>query len=114
MTDQTLTFSSDELFTIQEMMREAKANPFHPGDYQDKKTEALIDRITNALDESYELPEEKEYEIKEDCAWDREYMRYVPTVYQCGCCHAKVNKNDTMCWHCRSKLKPKNLINGAT
>ena len=48
--------------------------------------------------------EEKEYEIEEDCMWDREHMEYVTTMYQCGCCHAKVGKNDTICWHCRSKL----------
>ena len=51
MSNQTLTFTSDELFLIQEMMREAKANPYHPGDYQDKDTEALIDRIVDALDD---------------------------------------------------------------
>lgn len=36
--------------------------------------------------------EEKEYEIKEDCMWDREHMKYVTTVYQCGCCYAQVEK----------------------
>ena len=55
MSNQTMTFTSDELFTIQEMMREAKENPFHPGDYQDEETEKLIERITDALDKSYDL-----------------------------------------------------------
>lgn len=54
MSDQTLTFTSSELFTIQEMMREAQANPFHPGDYQDEKTERLIKRIVDALNNSYD------------------------------------------------------------
>jgi len=53
MSNQTLTFTSSELFLIQEMMREARANPFHPGDYQDKETEELIERIVDALNESY-------------------------------------------------------------
>ena len=55
MADQTLTFTSSELFTIMEMMNEARANPFHPGDYQDEKTVELIYRIKEALDKSYEL-----------------------------------------------------------
>lgn len=55
MSSQTLTFTSDELFTIQEMMREARANPLNPGDYQDEEVEKLIDRITDALNESYTL-----------------------------------------------------------
>lgn len=55
MSNQTLTFTSSELFLIQEMMREAKANPFHPGDYQDEKTEELIRRIKDALIKSYNL-----------------------------------------------------------
>ena len=54
MADQTLTFTSSELFTIMEMMNEARANPFRPGDYQDEKTAELIHRITEALDKSYE------------------------------------------------------------
>ena len=49
----------------------------------------------------------KEYEIVEDCMFDREYGTWVPTIWQCECCHAKVKKTDTECWHCRSKLKPK-------
>ena len=54
--------------------------------------------------------EEKEYEIEEDCMWDRERMEYVTTMYQCGCCHAKVEKNDTICWHCRSKLSRRKTV----
>lgn len=54
--------------------------------------------------------EEKEYEIKEDCMLDREHMEYVATMYQCGCCHAKVGKNDTICWHCRSKLSQRKTV----
>ena len=53
MSNQTLTFTSSELFLIQEMMREAQANPFHSGDYQDEKTEKLIEQIIDALNESY-------------------------------------------------------------
>ena len=53
MSNQTLTFTSSELFLIQEMMSEAKANPFHPGDYQDEETKELIERIVDALNESY-------------------------------------------------------------
>ena len=55
MSNQTLTFTSNELFYIQEMMREAQANPFKPGDYQSKEIDELIKRITDALDESYEI-----------------------------------------------------------
>lgn len=55
MSNQTLTFTSRELFLIQEMMQEAKANPVHPGDYQDEETEELIERISNALNESYDF-----------------------------------------------------------
>ena len=54
MSNQTLTFTSRELFLIQEMMTEAKANPFHPGDYQDEEAEELIGRIIDALNESYD------------------------------------------------------------
>lgn len=49
----TLEFNSEELFLIQEMMREAQANPFHPGDYQDNKVYALIEKITEALNSTY-------------------------------------------------------------
>lgn len=49
----TLELNSSELFLIREMMSEAQANPYHPGDYQDEKTERLIRKITNALNESY-------------------------------------------------------------
>lgn len=55
MSNQTLTFTSRELFLIQEMMREAQARPFRPGDYQDEKTEELIERIVEALNKSYDL-----------------------------------------------------------
>ena len=44
MSNQTLTFTTSELFLIQEMMSEAKANTFDPGDYQDEETEELIER----------------------------------------------------------------------
>ena len=54
------------------------------------------------------VEENKTYEIDVDCMWDREYMEWVPTIYQCGCCHVRVNKTDTICPHCRSKLNPIN------
>ena len=60
MSDQTLTFSSSELFKIQEMMREARANPFRSGDYQDEETAKLIHRIIEALDNSYDFGEEED------------------------------------------------------
>ena len=53
MSNQTLTFTQSELFLIQEMMNEAKANPFNPGDYQDKETEELIERIIDAINKSF-------------------------------------------------------------
>jgi hypothetical protein len=53
MSKQILTFTSSELFKIQEMMREAQANPFHAGDYQDEETEELIRRIKDALETCY-------------------------------------------------------------
>lgn len=49
----TLEFNSKELFLIQEMMREAQANPFHPGDYQGDEVYALIKKITEALNSTY-------------------------------------------------------------
>ena len=48
----------------------------------------------------------KEYEIEEDCMFDNEYGVFVPTIWTCGCCHAKVEKTATTCWHCNAKLKP--------
>ena len=64
MSNQTLTFTSDELFYIQEMMREAQANPFRPGDYQSKEINELIKRIINALNESYDMQTGKKEAIQ--------------------------------------------------
>lgn len=49
---------------------------------------------------------EKIYPILSDFMYDREYMKWVPSVWLCGCCHAKVKKTDNKCWHCLSKLEP--------
>lgn len=49
--------------------------------------------------------EQKEYVIEADCMYDRERFEWVPTRWQCGCCHAEVQRTDTECWHCRSKLR---------
>lgn len=50
---------------------------------------------------------EEVFEIYEDCMWSREYFEWVPTRWLCGCCHADVDRTDTKCWHCNSKLIPK-------
>ena len=47
----------------------------------------------------------KEYEIEEDCMLDKEHGIFVPTIWTCGRCHARVNKTDIKCWHCNAKLK---------
>ena len=47
----------------------------------------------------------KIYEIVEDCMYDRERFEWIPTIWQCSCCHATVSKTDDRCWHCRAKLK---------
>lgn len=55
-----------------------------------------------------EMLKQKEYDIEADCMYDREHFEWVTTGWQCGCCHAQVQRTDTECWHCKSKLRRKN------
>jgi len=78
--------------------------------YQNRYTEKMREILNSAEEKLLPKSEQKEYEIEEDCAWDREYFEWVPTKWQCGCCHERVKKTDTVCWNCRSKLKPKEAL----